>query len=229
MIEHEERALIESIIEFGDTVAREVMVPRPDMVSLQATTASTSRWRSDRAGYSRLPVFAQGDRRRRRDGYMKDLMKAEREGRGMRRVADLRGRPVHARDQTGRRADAEMQADKYHMALVVDEYGGTAGLVTLEDLPRGAGRRDRRRVRHEEARSTRSPMGLPGRRRPADRRVNELVASHLPEGDWDTVGGFALRALGHVPAEGENVEFDGAPLPAEEVEGRRDRSVLVAQ
>ena len=117
------------------------------------------------------------------------------------------------------------------MAIVVDEYGGTAGLVTLEDLHRGARRRDRRRVRRRRAvTSSALPDGDAAGStagRPID-EVNELLGLELPDGDWDTVGGFVFSTLGHVPAQGEAVEIDGWRFTAEQVEGRRIRRVRVS-
>ena len=153
VIEHEERELIESIIEFGDTVAREVMVPRPDMIIIpyDATIADAL----DLAiahGYSRLPLHGP-------DGgdivgllYTKDLIGAERAGRGGDELSDL-CRPVRfiPENKPVARLMREMQAGKFHLAIVADEYGGIPGLITLEDCPRGARRGDRRRVRRRGA------------------------------------------------------------------------------
>ncbi|HVL02961.1 MAG TPA: hemolysin family protein, partial [Acidimicrobiales bacterium] len=136
VIEVEERALIRSIIDFGDTVAREVMVPRPDMVSVSADATVAQAMETVIAnGYSRIPL--------REDGiddivglvYAKDLMRASREGRTAAATRTL-ARTARFVPESKRVAELmrEMQADKFHMAIVVDEYGSTAGLVTLEDL-----------------------------------------------------------------------------------------------
>ena len=138
VIEASERALIESIIEFGDTIAREVMVPRTDMVTVGQD------FRVDAAievaianGFSRLPAYGE-------DGvddiigivYAKDLMRAERDGHDRGADRRLMLRPARFVPETKRVAELlrEMQAEQFHMAIVIDEYGGTAGLVTLEDL-----------------------------------------------------------------------------------------------
>ena len=135
VIEHEERELIESIIEFGDTVAREVMVPRPDMVIVENDSTVTAALDLAIAhGFSRLPVHAE-------DGddiigltYMKDLIRAEREGQGDSPALDL-ARPVRfiPENKPVARLMREMQAGKFHLAIVADEYGRIAGLITLED------------------------------------------------------------------------------------------------
>jgi len=116
----------------------------------------------------------------------------------------------------------EMQARKSHLAIVVDEYGGTAGLVTLEDvIEELVGEIE------DEYDVAESPVErLPGgdvrvTSRMALDEVNDLLGASLPEGDWDTVGGLVYGLLGHVPIEGEAVETDGYRLTAERVQGRR--------
>src|SRR5439155_26318112 len=135
VIEREERALIHSIIEFGDTVVREVMVPRPDMVAVAAGTSVRDVLEiAMAAGYSRIPAYEQGIDDIIGIVYVKDLLRAQRED-AERSVRDV-SRPPKFVPESKRVAELmrEMQAEKFHMAIVVDEYGGTAGLVTLEDL-----------------------------------------------------------------------------------------------
>src|SRR5205807_1457067 len=116
----------------------------------------------------------------------------------------------------------EMQSEKFHMAIVVDEYGGTAGLVTLEDLIEELVGEIVDEFDVEEPSMDQLPDGdfRVNARMPID-EVNELAHIELPEGDWDTVGGFVYSQLGHVPAEGETVTYDGHRLTAEKVQGRR--------
>jgi CBS domain containing-hemolysin-like protein len=224
VIEVEERALIESIIEFGDTVAREVMVPRPDMVTVGADFRIEAAMEVAMLhGFSRLPAY--------RDGvddivgivYAKDLMKAERDGHLADEVSTIL-RPAKFVPETKKVPSLlkEMQAEKFHIAIVVDEYGGTAGLVTLEDLIEELVGEIYDEFDVEE------PMIEPlsggavrvNARMPID-EVNDLLTCDLPEGDWDTVGGFFFSQLGRVPKEGETVEFDDHQLRAERVQGRR--------
>src|SRR6202034_3773312 len=113
----------------------------------------------------------------------------------------------------------EMQDHKYHMALVVDEYGGTAGLVTLEDLIEELIGEIVDEYDMEEAPIERLANGevRVSARLPID-EVNEEVGAQFPEEeDWDSVGGFVYRLLGHVPSEGESVTYDGFRLSAERV------------
>jgi len=224
IIEREERALIHSIIEFGDTVAREVMVPRPDMVAVEGGGRVGDVMEvAIAAGYSRIPVYEQGIDDIVGVVYTKDLMRAEREGRTDEPVRNL-VREAHFVPETKRVNELmrEMQHDKFHMAIVVDEYGGTAGLVTLEDLIEELVGEIVDEFDVEEAQIERLPGGVyrVNARMPID-EVNDLLHASLPTGDWDTVGGLLFSQLGHVPAEGEAVEIDGYRLAAEKVQGRR--------
>ena len=224
IIEREERALIHSIIEFGDTVAREVMVPRPDMVAVEGSGKVGDVMEvAIAAGYSRIPVYEQGIDDIIGVVYTKDLMRAEREGRTGEHVRNL-VREAHFVPETKRVNELmrEMQREKFHMALVVDEYGGTAGLVTLEDLIEELVGEIVDEFDVEEAQIERLPGGIyrVNARMPID-EVNELLHASLPEGDWDTIGGLLFSELGHVPAEGEAAEVDGHRLVAEKVQGRR--------
>jgi CBS domain containing-hemolysin-like protein len=223
-IEHQERALIHSIIEFGDTVAREVMVPRPDMVAVEGRSRIADVIEvAIAAGYSRIPVYEQGVDDVIGVVYLKDLMRAEREGlletdvRNVVREAKFTPETKPVNDLM-----REMQQGKFHMAIVVDEYGGTAGLVTLEDLIEELVGEIVDEFDVEEPTMDRLPNGdyRVNARMPID-EVNELIEAELPEGDWDTVGGFVYSQLGHVPAEGETITYDAHCLTAEKVQGRR--------
>src|SRR5205807_5042146 len=124
----------------------------------------------------------------------------------------------------------EMQAEKFHMAIVVDEYGGTAGLVTLEDLIEELVGEIVDEYDVEEPLIEPLPGGevRVNGRMPID-EVNELTDAGLPEGDWDTVAGLVFNLLGHVPTEGETVEFNGHRLRAEKVQGRRIGRVRITK
>ena len=136
VIEHDERTFIHSIIDFGDTVTREVMTPRPDMVTVEAdVTVRDALEAALGAGYSRIPVEADGIDDIIGIAYAKDLVRAERVGKAAQPVRDSM-RPAKFIPESKEVSDLlrEMQEEKFHMAIVVDEYGGTAGLITLEDL-----------------------------------------------------------------------------------------------
>ena len=232
VIEASERALIESIIEFGDTIAREVMVPRTEMVTVGED------FRVDAVievaiahGFSRLPAYGEG-------GvdeitgivYAKDLMRAERDGHTEEPISEML-RPARVVPETKRVAELlrEMQSEQFHIAIVIDEYGGTAGLVTLEDvIEELVGEIQDEFDVEEPLVEPATGGGIRVHARMAVDEVNALLESELPEeGDWDSVGGLVYHLLGHVPAEGEAVEVAGYRLSAEKVQGRRIGRVRV--
>ncbi|MEN9821638.1 MAG: hypothetical protein RLZ04_64 [Actinomycetota bacterium] len=232
VIEEEERELIESIIEFGDTIAREVMVPRPDIVSIPHDATVTEA--IDLAlenGYSRMPVLADGENDDDVLGlaFIKDLLKAEREGRGGEGLLDL-VRPVRfvPENKPVNRLMREMQAEKFHLALVADEYGALAGLITLEDcLEELVGEIvDEHDDEDDEVQHLADGDYLvEGGMSISD--LNDLLGLNIPDDDWDTIGGFLFGTLEHVPEPGESVLHDGWRFTASEVEGRRIRQVKV--
>ncbi|MGB7051032.1 MAG: hemolysin family protein [Acidimicrobiales bacterium] len=231
VIEGNERALIHSIIGFGDTVVREVMVPRPDMVTVAADeTVGTTLKRSLEVGYSRLPVTGQQVDDVLGVAIMKDMIKLERAGRGADRVGD-HAREAHFVPETKRVADMmrEMQQQTFHLAMVVDEFGGTAGLVTLEDLIEELVGEivDEFDVEEEPFERLEGGDLSVSARLPVD-EVNEMIDGRLPEGPWDTVGGLVFDLLGHVPEAGEAVTVDGLRLVADRVNGRRIERVRIA-
>lgn len=231
VIEEEERELIESIIEFGDTVAREIMVPRPDIITIAHTATITEGL--DIAlehGYSRLPVVNDDE-----DddvlglAFVKDLMRVEREGRGTSSVTELI-RPVRfvPENKPVNRLMREMQAEKFHLALVADEYGALAGLITLEDcLEELVGEIiDEHDDEDAEVQALADGAYLVDGGMSID-DLNELLDIDIPDDDFDTVAGFLFGTLEHVPAEGESVVQDGWRFIAAEVDGRRIRQVKV--
>jgi putative hemolysin len=182
-------------------------------------------------GYSRIPLQEDGIDDIVGLVYAKDLMRASREGRTSATARTL-ARSARFVPETKRVAELmrEMQAEKFHMAVAIDEYGGTAGLVTLEDLI------EELVGEIVDEFDVEDPLlePLPGgdvrvaARMPLD-ELNELLHVSLPEGDWDTVGGLVFNLLGHVPVEGESVRVDGHLLRAERVQGRRIGRVRVSR
>jgi len=225
VIEGGERALIHSIIEFGDTVVREVRVPRPDMVAVEADrTISQVLELAIAEGYSRIPVFDDGIDDIIGIVFTKDLIRTARGGDADAPVRTA-VRPAHFVPETKRVSELmrEMQGEKFHMAIVVDEYGGTAGLVTLEDLIEELVGEIVDEYDVEEPLIEWLPNGdsRVNARMPVD-ELNDLLHAHLPESDdWDSVGGLLLNVLGHVPATGEFADVAGWRLTAERVQGRR--------
>ena len=231
-IESDERILIHSIIEFGDTIVREVMVPRPDVVAVEnSVEAGAVLERAIEAGYSRIPVFNQSLDDVIGIAFTKDLIRAARSGKEHCPVSQL-CRPANYVPETKRVAPLmrEMQAGQFHLAVVIDEYGGTAGVVTLEDLIEELVGEIVDEFDVDE------PLIVPlggGQFRVSSKmdvdEVNELLGADLPAGDWDSIGGLVLAISGHVPSEGESIEVDGHLLVAEKLQGRRIGSVRIAR
>jgi len=229
VLEEGDRELIHSIFEFNDTVVREVMVPRTDMVTIDASAHLAHAMALFlRAGYSRIPVID-------RDAddvtgilYLRDLARLGFE------------RPLDAEDLTvgelvrpaafvpdSMKADAllrQMQLESNHLAMVVDEYGGIAGLVTLEDLIEElvgdiSDEYDREAAQVEELGGGRYRVNA---RLPVD-ELGELFGLDLEDEDVDSAGGLLAKELGRLPQSGERVTVSGLVLEAERTEGRRKR------
>ncbi|HEY6317539.1 MAG TPA: hemolysin family protein [Acidimicrobiia bacterium] len=230
VIETEERRLIHSIFEFGDTLVREVMVPRPDMVAVEAdATIEEAIERAIGGGYSRIPAFDDTPDNIVGLVYLKDLVHRARGGAGAEPVRTV-ARPAVFVPEQKHVAELlrEMQTKQFHMAVVVDEYGGTAGIVTLEDLLEEIVGEITDEYDVEEPGVEPLPDGslrVPGRMAIDD--VNEALGVELPDTEWDTVGGLVFNLLGHVPDEGEVVRFQDLEFRTERVQGRRIVSVRI--
>jgi CBS domain containing-hemolysin-like protein len=224
VIEKDERTFIHSVIDFGDTVAREVMTPRPDMVTVEAeVTVHDALETALAAGYSRIPVEENGIDDIIGIAYAKDMVRDERAGRS---GQDVRAsmRPAKFVPESKEVSDLlrEMQEEKFHMAIVVDEYGGTAGLITLEDLLEELVGDIVDEFDVEEPTVERLADGsvtVPAGYSVDD--ADDLLGAELPHGPWDTVGGLMLDLVGRVPDAGDSVEADGFRLTALDVRGRR--------
>ena len=163
--------------------------------------------------------------------FLKDLVARSAAGQGAEPVRESL-RPAHFVPESKRVAELlrEMQTEKFHMAIVVDEYGGTAGLVTMEDLLEeivGEITDEYDLPEPEVERLANGSLRVPGRT-PID-DVNEVLDVDLPQEEWDTVGGLVFNTLGHVPVEGECLQVDGLEFCAERVQGRRIVSVIITR
>ncbi|GGI09245.1 hemolysin family protein [Egicoccus halophilus] len=232
-LEPEERAMIRSIFELADTIVREIMVPRPDMVLVAEDAAlhDVVQVVLER-GYSRVPVHAADDV----DTvvgvvYAKDLLRRVATEQRRERWGDLVRRPTFVPET--KRCDEllrELQEATVHLAIVVDEYGETVGLVTIEDILEEIVGEIVDEHDHEE------PLVelLDDEVLRVDARLgvddlNELLDAALPEEGWDSVGGLVFGTLGRVPVEGEQLELEGLCITVERVQGRRVGKVLVAR
>ncbi|HET6770341.1 MAG TPA: hemolysin family protein [Actinomycetota bacterium] len=229
-IEEREKEMIHSIFEFGDTVVRDVMVPRPDIVAIDASRSLNDVL--DRVilhGYSRIPVYRENLDDIAGVVYAKDVLRQIHAGRHDRRLEDIVRKPFFVPESKKvSELLRDMQKEKFHMAIVVDEFGSVAGLVTLEDLLEEIvgeifDEYDREEPNIEPAGENRFRVNA---RLPVD-ELNELLDLDLPNSEWDTVGGLMMGVLGRLPEQGEQVEYDGLRFSAERVHGRRIAKVLV--
>ena len=234
VIEHEERELIESIIEFGDTVVREIMTPRPDLVTVDAgATVEDALDVAFEHGFSRLPLMREDE-----DGnddvvgivYAKDMMRAVRAGGAKDPVDGLARRAtVIPETKSVSKLMREMQKDHFHMAIVADEYGSIAGLATLEDcLEELVGE-----IVDEHDEVDPEVRQLPNGESLVDGSIaigdfNDHFGTNLPDDDHETIAGYLFGTLERVPEVGEAVDAEGWRFTIEELEGRRITSVRVS-
>jgi CBS domain containing-hemolysin-like protein len=235
VIEHEERELIESVIEFGDTVVREIMVPRPDVVTINDNlTISQAIDIVVEHQLSRLPVLrADDDDQDDLVGvvYAKDLIAAERSGRGAESIKTA----LHAVEVVPEMkpvADLmrQMQQDKFHLAMVADEYGLLAGLVTLEDCLEELVGEIGDEHDEDDTSVQRQPNGdlLVAGVTTID-KLNEILETEISTVDYDTIGGLVFGELGHVPEVGESVSLNELVFRVEELDGRRIQVIRISQ
>jgi putative hemolysin len=229
VIQQGERRMIYSIFQLSDTLAREIMVPRIDMLALDVTTPLNDAVRALlKSGHSRVPVFEESVDNMLGLLYAKDLLRVWQEGSHLESLRDLL-RPAYFVPEA-KKADellAEMQSQRIHMAVVVDEYGGVAGLVTLEDIVEEI----LGEIRDEYDQAEESPYLVDkngdyvfqGRVDLDD--FNEIIGSQLPKDEADTIGGFIYSRLGRVPDVGDQVEESHLLLVVDQVSGRRIRKV----
>lgn len=230
--DREERALISSIIEFGDTIVREVMVPRTDMVTLPAAASTDDAVDLVlEAGRSRIPLTGENSDDIVGLLYARDLLSLYDQEAPPRPALDL-ARAAYFVPETKAISELlrEMQAKQKHLAIVVDEFGGTAGVVTIEDLIEEIVGEIVDEYDDEE------PMvvSLDSGEYVVDARLDvddlaDTLDIEFPDEEWDTVGGLVLGLAGRVPAVGESFDYRGLTLTAEAVQGRRVARVRVAR
>ncbi|MDI3194907.1 hemolysin family protein [Pseudarthrobacter sp. AL07] len=229
MIEDTEAEMIQSVFDFGDTLVRAVMVPRTDILSIDAGS-SLRRAMSMflRSGYSRIPVIRDNTDQILGIVYLKDVAATLHE-----LGPDDEPPPVETLAREVRYVPEskpvsdllrELQKESTHVAIVIDEYGGTAGLVTLEDLIEEIVGEivDEYDTESAEAVALGSGSYRVSARMSID-DLGELFDIELEDEEVDTVGGLLAKALGRVPIVGSHVEVDGISLLAERLEGRRNR------
>jgi putative hemolysin len=236
LLQEREQRMITSIFTISEKPVHEVMVPRTDIVAIDVETPPDEILEQiTKVGHSRIPVYEGSSDNIVGILYVKDLFR--RLARGEKDVQIrpyLRAPRFVPESKTIDQLLREMQKDKVHIAIVVDEYGGTSGLVTIEDLVEEiVGEiRDEYDVEQEMVLPVSETEALMDARVPFE-DVRETFALELPptEGspNYDTLGGFLVAQLGHFPRAGEAVEAGGARFVVETVEGRRVRRVRVVK
>lgn len=229
VIEPDEREMIHSVFELGDTLVREVMVPRTDMVFIERTkTLSQALSLALRSGFSRIPVVGENEDDVIGIAYLKDIIRrvheAGQDGGGERVDSIMRTATYVPESKPIDQLLREMQARQIHLAIVIDEYGGTAGLVTIEDVLEEIVGEITDEYDQEAPRVEPMPDGglRVTARMPVD-ELGELFDTEIEVDDVETVGGLLAHALGRVPIAGSQAEVAGLQLTAESLAGRRNR------
>jgi putative hemolysin len=231
-IEAEERAMIRGIIKLVGTAAREIMVPRIDIVAVDTedTVDDVMALVMER-GYSRIPLY---------EGtidnvvgilYAKDFLRYFSRGAHPHSLKDI-ARPPYFIPESKKVDEllSEMRANRNHMAIVVDEYGGTAGLVTIEDLLEEiVGEIEDEYDRSEVTIERLGPDEAILDARVSIDDLNEIFGLAVEGEDFDTVGGFVYHLLGRVPTPGDEVSADGLRLRVLNVLGRRIKKVRIVR
>jgi putative hemolysin len=233
VIEEEEREMIHSVIEFGDTIVREVMTPRPEMIAVSIDDPPRRALEMVIAeGYSKLPVYQES-----KDDIVgvvhdRELLIALANGSLVQTSLRNLMRPAPHIPETKKSAELlrEMQRDKFSLAIVVDEYGGTAGLVTMEDLLEEIVGE----IRDEHDEDEQEPIRIISEEEAVVEAgtniedVNAKLGTHIPTEDFETIGGYVVGLFGRLPREGEEIDADRRTrLKVERTRGRRILSVRV--
>jgi CBS domain containing-hemolysin-like protein len=229
VLEGDERQMIYSIFELGDTLVREIMLPR---IYINALDVSTPLQEAVdeliKSGHSRVPVYEESVDNVLGLLYAKDLLKIWRKGDKIESLRSLL-RPATFVPEAKKVDELleEMQSGHVHMAMVVDEYGGIAGLVTLEDIfEEIVGEIQDEYDQSEEAPYVQAGDGEYVFQGKVDLRdFNEVMGSQLPTEETETLGGFIYEQVGRVPTSGESLQVGDIHLTIEQVTGRRIRKV----
>ena len=228
-IESQEREMIDNVFQLNDTPVHEFMLPRVDIIAVEADSLLQDAWdKVIEYGHSRLPVFYGSLDNIIGVIYAKDLM-AKNEKLGTATSRSIMREAIHV-PETKRANELlrEMRRDRVHIAVVLDEFGGTAGAVFFEDLVETivgeiGDEYDERRLLVEKVKPGQYKVNA----RVSIDEVNELTGLSLPEEEFDTIGGLVFHMMGQVPEKGDSIEFDDCILTVEAMEGRRIRKVLV--
>jgi CBS domain containing-hemolysin-like protein len=228
-LEQEEQRMIVSIFRLGDTLVREIMVPRIDILALDVNTPFDQTMDAlQQSGYSRVPIYKDSVDNILGLLYAKDLLGIWREGKREVSLSDHL-RPAYFVPEA-KKADellTELQAKRIHMAIVVDEYGGVAGLVTLEDIVEeivGEILDEYDQAEEMIYQAINDDEYLFQGRIDLD-DFNDIMGTQLPNSEADTLSGLIYSRIGRVPAAGDHVQIEGLQLTVEQVSGQRIRKV----
>ncbi len=232
-IENEEKEMIVSVLEFGDLLVREVMVPRIDIVAVEIDTPVLEALKVFvKSGHSRVPVYEDNIDNIKGLLYAKDLLNLWSNGGADRPISEIMRTATFVPES--KRADVllkELQSGKIHIVIIVDEYGGTAGLITLEDLIEEiVGDIQDEYDMNEEAEYVKNgPDNFTVDASINLDDLNDLLDAELPNEDADTLGGFLFSYFGRVPVIGETVEHQNLTMKIETIQGRRIRKVRITR
>lgn len=229
-IDEPEYVLLSRTISFGDKSAQDALTPRTALVTLAADeTVADLQEKARQTGHSRFPVTGRDIDDVVGIAHVKDTYTLPRRGRGTKKVDDIAREPLvipETRDLGS--LLGQMRRERHQMAIVVDEYGGTAGVITLEDILEEIVGDIEDEYDLEIDAQTVPPPGihvLDGTTHAGE--VEELTGFTMPEGDYETLAGFLLHLFGRIPTQGEHASYDGWELKVVEMDRRRIARILV--
>jgi len=223
-LEEDEKKMIHSIFELGKTLAKEIMIPRIDMICVEeGESLDTVKELVKKYGHSRIPLFRESIDQIIGILHVKDLFLEELKDSEKISLAKMSHKPFFIpEDKKIDELLQEMRKEKQHVAIVVDEYGGTAGLVTLEDIleeivgeiedEHGKTEPSIQKINEGEYRVA-AKVTIPD--------LNEALGSDLPEKEFETLGGLIYDLVGGVPEEGKIIEYKGLSFRVEKMKGQR--------
>lgn len=233
VLEEEEKEMIHSIFEFTDTVVRKVMTPRTDMKTVEVNASIDELLDVIiKEGHSRVPIYEETIDNIVGIVHAKDLLRALHESGGKVTIRELMRPPYIVPEN--KKVDellAEFKKSKTQMAIVVDEYGGTAGIVTIEDILEEIVGDIMDEYDVEEPATTQiidENTSIVDARTPIS-EINEQLGLQLPEEEFDTIGGFVFGLFGTQPKEGQKVEYNSLDFIVEKTDGRRIQKVRIVK
>ncbi len=231
-MERNENQMIKGIIELGETLAREIMVPRIDVLAVEVKTPLSQVINTIlERGYSRIPVYEDTIDNIIGILYAKDLLKSFANGSPPQSIMDLGLREAHFIPENKKVSDllTELRQKRVHIAIVVDEYGGTAGLVTIEDLLEEiVGEiEDEYDPQQEVYIQQVGDMDYIIDAKVDIDELNDILGTSIEKEDFDTIGGFVYSRLGKIPNNGDNVSLNGLTISVLSTTGHRIKKVRV--